>query len=405
MTTAPPNPAERILSLDVIRGIAILGILFMNIFAQQALPALALHAPDWQGTATDMDMAVYTFQAIFVDGRFMSLFSLLFGVGLVIQTESWQRKQQSAGKWISRRLFWLAVIGLLHAAFIWPGDVLFVYAITGLVLFRAANWRARTQLILGVFFVSLAALLFLALSAAIAFAPPEETPPPIMGTYLPVSPSKAAELIQAATGNYFFEQIPLRLEMYYRVYISGLPVLMFHVGGLMLIGMGLYKTGFFNSSKRLIIWCVVGTLTAFASVFLVNFRNEIGFNEELGLTLQLLNMSMSPLLSLCYAKLLIWLVERRSVIVQPFAACGRMAFTLYLSQSFIAVAIFQWLLPDLYGTLNRAPLIGIVVIMSVVQVLFANYWLRHHRMGPLEKIWRRLALGKKMTSQLNQAKV
>ncbi|CZF79245.1 hypothetical protein GCE9029_01352 [Grimontia celer] len=405
MTTAPPNPAERILSLDVIRGIAILGILFMNIFAQQALPALALHAPDWQGTATDMDMAVYTFQAIFLDGRFMSLFSLLFGVGLVIQTESWQRKQQSAGKWISRRLFWLAVIGLLHAAFIWPGDVLFVYAVTGLVLFRAANWRARTQLILGVFFFSLAALLFLALSAAIAFAPPEETPPPIMGTYLPVSPSKAAELIQTTTGNYFFEQIPLRLEMYFRVYISGLPVLMFHVGGLMLIGMGLYKTGFFNSSKRLIVWCVVGALTAFASAFLVNFRGEIGFNEELGLALQLLNMSMSPLLSLCYAKLLIWLVERRSDIVQPFAACGRMAFTLYLSQSFIAVAIFHWLLPDLYGTLNRAPLIGIVVIMSVVQVLFANYWLKHHRMGPLEKIWRRLALGKKMTLGMSQAKV
>ncbi|KKD59687.1 hypothetical protein RN22_14695 [Grimontia sp. AD028] len=405
MTTAPPNPTERILSLDVIRGIAILGILFMNIFAQQALPALALHAPDWQGTATDMDMAVYTFQAIFLDGRFMSLFSLLFGVGLVIQTESWQRKQQSAGKWISRRLFWLAVIGLLHAAFIWPGDVLFVYAITGLVIFRAANWRARTQLILGVFFAVLAALLFLALSAAVAFSPPEEALPPIMGTSLPVSPDKAAELIQAATGNYFFEQIPLRLEMYYRVYISGLPVLMFHVGGLMLIGMGLYKTGFFNSSKRLIIWCVVGVLTASASASLVNFRNEIGFNEELGLTLQLLNMSMSPLLSLCYAKLLIWLVEKRSVIVQPFAACGRMAFTLYLSQSFIAVAIFQWLLPDLYGTLNRAPLISIVLLMSVVQVLFANYWLKHHRMGPLEKVWRRLALGKKMTNQLKQAKV
>lgn len=392
------NSQPRIKSLDVIRGIAILGILFMNAFAQQALPHFALYSPDWNGQGTSIDTAIYVFQSIFFDGRFMSLFSLLFGVGLVIQTQSWQRKNQSPSKWISRRLLWLAVFGAIHVTFVWSGDILLVYAMTGLVFFRAARWQARTQLIVGIVLMLIAASLFAMLTSQAVFAP-ETMTGPYLGETLPISEAALAALRETNTGAYFSEQLPIRLGVYYNTAISGLPVFMCHVGGMMLIGMSLYQRGFFSTNKGIVSSSIIGIIGLLIALSIVNYRMTVGYNAESGIVMQLLNMSISVMISVFYAKLIVVLIGRGSKVLQPFAAVGRMALTLYLSQSFLMVLVFQWLAPSLFGTLDRASLMLIVVALTTVQVIFANWWLKHNAMGPLEALWRTLSFGRRAVAK------
>ncbi len=381
---------QRVLSLDVIRGLAILGILFMNIFAQ-AMPHPAYFSPNWNGAATDSDYWIYAIQTIFFDGRFLSLFSLLFGASLVIQTNSWQKKQQAPGKWIQRRLFWLALFGAIHACFIWAGDILFVYAITGLALYRAVNWQPGTQLSLGVICITIPMLLIglLVLSYDL-----EAMTPPMLGWFIPLSGEQETMLIQAATGDFLTEQIPLNIKVYHLQVLSVLPIVMLHTGGLMLMGMALYSKGFFSQTDNLVRWCCTGLIANLLAALIYYYRGEIGFNTELGLTVQLLNMYISIFCALSYAKVIIFITKKHSFLIQPFIACGRMAFTLYIFQSLATVTLFQWLFPATYGSWDRVSLFIIVFFLSLLQIVLANAWMKKHKTGPLEKIWRYLVVGK-----------
>src|SRR6478735_5872772 len=145
---APVAGDERILALDFIRGIAVLGILFPNIVAHGDAILSYFWPPNLPGGATEADKAFWLFQLVLIDGKFRGLFTLLFGAGMVLFMErGWAR---GATRWLqARRLLWLGLFGLIHYFFIWTGDILFLYAVSGLVALAMLRWNARTQLKVG----------------------------------------------------------------------------------------------------------------------------------------------------------------------------------------------------------------------------------------------------------------
>jgi uncharacterized protein len=154
----PVGTGERIVTLDFIRGIAVLGILFPNIVAY-AHPAMAYFWPkELPGGAEPFDEWVWLGQLVLIDGKFRGLFTLLFGAGMMLFIERvWAR---GGTRWLqARRLLWLALFGLAHFFLLWTGDILFMYAVAGLGALAMLKWQAKTQLRVGIAWYLVGALL------------------------------------------------------------------------------------------------------------------------------------------------------------------------------------------------------------------------------------------------------
>src|SRR6476620_4601702 len=130
MPSEPVGRTERILALDFIRGIAVLGILFPNIVAHGDAILSYFWPPNLPGGAREVDKVVWLFQLVLIDGKFRGLFTLLFGAGMMLFME--RARGRGATRWLqARRLLWLALFGLVHFFIIWTGDILFLYAVAG----------------------------------------------------------------------------------------------------------------------------------------------------------------------------------------------------------------------------------------------------------------------------------
>ena len=144
----PIQPKERIIALDFLRGFALLGILLMNI-QSFAMPFSAYFNPTAFGDLTGINLGVWTFSHIFADSKFMTIFSILYGAGIVLITQKAVEKGNRPGRVHYSRTFWLLIIGLFHAYVFWYGDILVLYAVTAFVAFLFRNLSSRWLLILG----------------------------------------------------------------------------------------------------------------------------------------------------------------------------------------------------------------------------------------------------------------
>lgn len=400
----------RIHSLDLIRGVAILGILLMNVMSM-AGPDMSYYVPDWYGGAGFLEHGIYILQSLFVESRFMSLFSMLFGVGLVIQTDRFAARGLKPRRMIRRRLLWLLVFGLLHGFLIWGGDILTLYAISGFVVVNMTQWPVRRQIIVGVVFIFVGQL---ALAAALAGS--VLTGKNLMEMpELPYTMAEIAALRGEWTGiGHFAENAAAYLEL-----LAGIPLtLMWHAGGVMLLGMALYRSGFFTSATA---WrrAVPVALTGFvlgAGVLWLRYR--LGLDSSAAYSTMSLMMIPGILMAIGYAAILVRLAGEgtgrgaatpggaatpESDAATPGAAwplrralenTGRMAFTLYLSQSVIVVGLTAGLAPGLWGSFGRGTLWAGVALLSVLQVMAAHRWHERRGQGPMEALWRRLAFGR-----------
>lgn len=146
---ASVTDADRVAWLDVLRGVAVLGILAMNI-SMMAAPFIAYGNPHWAGGESRTDFFIWMFNHVLFDAKMMSIFSMLFGAGIVVFTDRAERCRASAAGLYYRRMALLLVIGLIHAYFIWVGDILVVYALCGMMLYPLRKMSARKQIASGV---------------------------------------------------------------------------------------------------------------------------------------------------------------------------------------------------------------------------------------------------------------
>ena len=168
----PVAPPERLASLDVLRGFAVLGILLVNIQDFSMVFAAYLN-PTAYGDLTGLNRWAWMLTHVLGDQKFMTIFSLLFGAGILLVTSKAESKGLPPAGLHYRRIFWLFVIGLMHAYLIWRGDILVAYAVCAVWVYLFRKKKPKTLLIAGAAFILVPALLYLLFSWSVPYWPPE----------------------------------------------------------------------------------------------------------------------------------------------------------------------------------------------------------------------------------------
>ena len=386
---------DRIFTLDMLRGWAILGILAVNAMAFAWPMALEMDptlTPPWPHDSANI-LGEWVKDVFFQD-KFRSLFSMLFGVSIFLIGGT--RYDEARGPLLTRRLLWLGLFGLIHGFALWFGDILLHYAYTGLLVMIARSWSARrliwTGAALNVVFALLSAgsaLLAGLMAGAGApeggnpFAMTQDQLMALIQTYQSGWPGAQIENVKAA--------VVLQLMS-----LTLIPI----TAGLMLLGMGLFKSGFLTGRSPTWIYVlllVIGgaNLAAFAWYDWQLYSAPHGAPDPTNGLAGVLG-SFAPLVTLAYVSLLILMTRfGLKAITGVLAPVGRMAFTNYLTQTLIMTTLFYmpWGL-HWFGTMGPGQLWLVVGAVWIVQLIWSPLWLSVFSMGPLEWLWRCLTYGR-----------
>ena len=372
VSTTPVGPSERIDAIDVLRGIALFGVLAMNIVTVFRVSIFAQFLPDTE-PAGPLDRAVSAFLTVAVDFKALALFSLLFGAGLAIQFERLAGNPRRTILLV-RRLAVLLAIGLVHLYLIWNGDILVEYALAAFVVLPflfGPRWLAGS-----------AAFLLLALYVVLPLVPPLVP--------LPGRAALAALVAEApriyGTGGYFdvlafrVREMPAMFALH--VWVFPRTVALFLLGAFAWRS-GIVRTA--SAHRRLLPGASIVAILLGAGLELAGAGRWHYPMERLG----------AVVLALGYAAAVIAAVSlpggRR--MLGWAASLGRMAFTNYLAQSVICGWIFYGYGLGQFGRLGVAATLAIGICIYLAQVMFSAWWLRRYRFGPVEWVWRTCMYG------------
>ncbi|PQZ74765.1 MULTISPECIES: DUF418 domain-containing protein [unclassified Brevundimonas] len=393
-TLQPVGSGARIQTLDVLRGVAVLGILAVNA-AAFALPIDAALAPEQSPFPLIGASAVAHWTTeVFFHQKFVTLFSMLFGASIFLV--GGERGDAARGRLLRRRLFWLALFGLIHGAAFWYGDILLLYAWAGLFVMLMRSMSARSLILFGA-----AATLALATLQAATMWMTVNGPALLVDALSDESMSLAEDAVAASIAAYrsgWPAGLIENLKAWGVLQSASLFGYVFATVPLMMLGLGLFKIGFFHGrlSTRvyLVLVAVGGAVLALLGV--LEWREIMagpgvqatnGWSEVVA--------SYPIFITLAYASGLILLTSRGVGWVRRlFAPVGQMAFTNYLTQTLIMTSLFYmpWG-PRLMGQVDYPGQWAIVVAVWALQLIWSPLWLSRFRMGPLEWLWRRLSYG------------
>jgi uncharacterized protein len=395
----PTRPTQRILALDALRGFAILGILIMNI-QSFSMPEAAYFNPTAYGDLTGLNKWVWILSHMLADQKFMTIFSMLFGAGIILFTTRAEAKGRSALKLHYRRTFWLLVIGLMHAYLLWSGDILVPYALCALVVVLFRKWSPTVLAIVGLVVIAISSLIYLFFHISIPFMPPEGYDS-MLQSWQP-SPEMINHEVTALQGSWL-EQMSVRVPATLMMQLFVFFIFFFwRAGGLMLVGMALFKwdvlTG--ERSKKFYAgltvlglglgWLLVGYGVAqnFAANWLMEAARFGGGYQ--------FNYWGSLLVSSGYIGLIMLLCKSTvfTPVTNVLGAVGRMALTNYLLQTLICTTIFYGHGFGLFGQVERTQQVFVVVGVWALQLIISPLWLRYFRFGPAEWVWRSLTYWK-----------
>ena len=419
MTDAAPVTIEnRIESLDVIRGFALLGILLLNILGFGLISSGYFNPEIASGITpfeVELNLGVWAGVDVFFEGAMRCLFSLLFGAGVVLFTSS---ARERGGILHYRRNFWLLGFGLFDAyVLLWSGDVLLTYALAGMALYPLRNLSPRKLTAWAAVLVVLMSLMNLVFSFSLDQArqiviesgASEITDPTsqelaiawedFASDYAP-SPEVVASELAMRRGSYA-SAFAFNSEYMSEVLTFVLPVLLFWDAlAMMLLGMALFKWQILDASrssgfylKLTLIGFGVGLFTNLYELMLVyasdfdplmahGYMRPTYHVGRLAMAVGYLGLVML----ICREG---WLVGMRARL----AAVGRMALTNYLMHSLICLFIFTGAGLALVGELQRWQLYPIVLAIWITQLVLSPWWLARYRFGPVEWLWRALTYG------------
>lgn len=398
MNTTPTTKEERIISLDILRGIAILGILIMNIQNFSMIKAAYMN-PTAYGDFTGINKIVWIFSHVIADSKFMTLFSILFGAGIILFTDRLKAKGISSIRLHYRRTLWLLVIGLLHAYLLWYGDILVSYALIALWVVLMRNKKPSSLFVVGSILVLISSLFFLLIGISMPYIP-EEAKQQMMIGWLPDAEAISKE-IGLYTSSYIgqFEiRVPESLAMQTSVFFM---FTMWRVSGLMLIGMGLYKLGILSGQKskqyylRMALICLVLGYSIVTFGILKNFEHEFSMDFSFFIGSQF-NAWGSVSVTLGYIALAILLLKsfEKGAFARSLQAVGQTALSNYIFQTIICTTIFYGHGFALYGKVERWQQFLIVLGIWTIQLIISSIWIRNYKFGPFEWLWRSLTYWK-----------
>lgn len=379
----------RIAALDVIRGVAVMGILVANLPAF-GLPDAAYFSPvAWGGTGP-ADRAVWAINFVAVEGKMRGLFSFLFGASMLLVIDRAEAAGEDPARVHYARMGWLFAIGLVHAYLIWWGDILSHYALVGAVAFLFTGLSVRLLVLVGAMLVGVQ-LLIGALIGLAAFMPGGSGLADVFGT--PPRAELAAELT-ALRGS-------LAQGIAYRAATNTDPLqLLMATGaetlGYMLWGMAGLRSGLLTGGwerARYGRWAAAALAVGWPIYALLAWMIVArGFDWRfVALGSLALSVPARPVLIVGYACLVMLAMRPGGWLTERAAAAGRAAFTNYLGTSVLMTAIFYGWGLGLFGRIGRAEMYWLVPIAWGLMLLWSKPWLDRYRHGPLEWLWRSLA--------------
>jgi uncharacterized protein len=395
-TSTPSSNSPRIASLDVIRGFAVLGILVMNI-QSFSMPSAAYLNPTAYGDLTGANFGVWLMSYLFADYKFMSLFSMLFGASIILICEKAEAAGRSAWKIHYARNFWLLVIGAVHAYLLWYGDILFPYAICGMLLYMFRKRSPRFLMISGILLFSVGSGIYF-LSGSSMPHWPEESLADLRETWSPDEASIQKEIAdyRGTFGQQMEQRVTSAIEMQTTVFLL---LFLWRISGLMLLGMALYKSGFLTTRWSLRAYLWMGLITALAGFTMSGIGSYRNFSASWSMEYSMFlgyqwNYWGSLLVAIAYASLLqVFLIVKgnEGLIQRSLAAVGRLALSNYLLQTILATTLFYGFGFGLFGQVSRLQQAGILVLIWVILIAFSILWSRRFRYGPFEWLWRSLS--------------
>lgn len=393
----PVKPRDRIYNLDMLRGWAILGILAVNAISFAWPPELAMAGAPPPGALSQADIIGLWVTDVFFADKFRTLFTMLFGVSIFLV--GGERFDEARGRVLWRRLLWLGVFGLIHGMVFWYGDILFHYAYCGLLMMMMRSWKARSLL-----WVGGGLTLLWGVIATLGYWGMANLPAELAAQMEAGRPRADPAAITAAVDLYrsgWPASLLENLKSWAMFQLLASPVLIPISTPLMMLGLGLFKSGYLSGrapvwTYLLVILAGGANLALFAWWRWQDLAAGDGVDPTNGLAAAA--GGLAPLITLFYASVLI-LITRFGLkaLTAALVPVGRMAFTNYLTQTLIMVTLYYapWG-PMWFGSHGPAEMWMVVLAIWVAQMVWSPLWLSAFQMGPLEWLWRCLTYGRRV---------
>lgn len=376
LSSSPVVPLSRLSSLDFLRGLAVLGLLLMNA-PLMGVSEMVGYLPFEPEVASDS--LVRALNSLFFDGRFRSLFCLLFGIGLYLQSKSYQNKGLNSYVILKSRMKWLFLFGFIHSVFIWYGDVLMLYAMCGAVILGRLEEDAETLIKKGIIWFVIG---FVVLGVVTGLS--------LMAEPMITRDSESYQQALALTKSGYFSDWQNNLMIAIALILTFPFLSLFHLCGVMLLGIGLFKsgkltTGFAKSEVYVLltVTVIVSLIDATLAVFYLNIWSSIAnvLGALSGLTMALL---------IWHVIVISKLHERAGVLVTAIRRVGEMALTFYILQSVIVTVLLQVIFQQWLESFSLLNYMLLSFSVMALQLIIAYLYKRPSRQGPLEFIWRKL---------------
>lgn len=409
----PILPRERIKEIDFVRGFALLGILLVNMaIFRSSIFGMTIEEPNSGGI---LNVIAKGFVYFFAEGKFYSLFSLLFGFGFSIFLLKEQTQRVVIDSFFKRRMLGLLLFGLVHAFLIWSGDILISYSLIGFVLiaFKRVSVKGLVKWSVGlVLFIVLLQISIFGLVELVSNLPDMDI---VLDQFQEVENTFAqnAQLANDAySGTNYLAMIGIRAKELAQQY-SGFMVLFPSILAMFLIGLALGKSGKLNSinqnkpffKKMFLISLLIGLPIVALHPYGVFTYSRLAFDMSgayhiIGLFLG------SPILALAYFSGGLLLYNRFSSVklLQMVSSTGRMALTNYLMQSIICTTLFYGYGLGLYGKVDAFQALVLTLVIWGIQLPISHWWLSKYKFGPAEWLWRWITYGERIPNRLNNNK-
>jgi len=380
---SPVSTRERITSLDILRGFALLGIILVNVLG---FNASFFNFPGFYGSLPDPAQQKFynTYISLTAD-KFIFMFSFLYGYGIYLQFRKFREQGRLYPRFMSRRMGMLALFGIAHIFFLWAGDILLMYAIAGMVILLIRKVPTRWQLAVSLFFYFFIAI-WLALGVWISI------PDAMIST---CTNCLEQAKVTYAHGNYL-ECLQLRLQEYWAFRNNNTFYYLPKIMGVTLFGfmaskMELHKRVAEHTKRWILIWLLmvlIATVTYFGYAKIAN--PESRFAPAISMAgYEFMNIAIAG----SYILFILLITTRRSILkaLHPFALMGRMSLTNYLTQSVLLSILFYGWGFGLFGQTRVTLLVMIALCVYLLQIGINLVWFRHHEQGPLERLWRKIS--------------
>lgn len=377
----PVAGSERYAALDVLRGLALFGVLIVNLEMAFRVPfaAYILGERNYSGSA---DHVAGWLIEVVLQTKAFTLFSFSFGIGMAVQAERARSRGRGAEFFLARRMLVLLGLGLCHMFLIWNGDILTLYAVCGLLLVPLVRLPSLVLVLAGI--------VAIVLNFVIPF-----------GRWMPTYDFYFTHAEQAkhilAEGN-FWEIMALNRQEAVQLTAPLVASVSPRTVGMMLLGLAAWRSGLLRvpQQHRVALWCVAILGVVISGAAMAWLRYWPGTIHITRLPTEAVEaLSYIPLALAYAAAVFLWLGSSSTTrIARPLAAVGQMALTNYLTQSVVLSFVFYGYGIGLIGKLGPATASLIGIGLYVVQLVLSPIWLTRFQFGPVEWLWRSLTYGK-----------